>query len=184
MANGVLVLCSLADEVDQLCLASEGRKRITLLDIGGGLSANYSDEKVSPTFDAYLEAILKVYPGFHTQGRTIVTGINLVFPLLLFASAYSNMFHQLLLWSCRIREVTSFQSRGCVRTRRGYCGAATGCPRFCRWSIQVHYCYPCRCGSALAHCLQSYKLPTQIPSTEQIKGKGRVLGHNRRTTVL
>ena len=73
MARGVQVLCEFADEIDRLC-ADEGRRRIQMVDIGGGLSANYSADAVSPTFGDYMQAILDVYPGFHSQQRKIVTG--------------------------------------------------------------------------------------------------------------
>ena len=70
MARGVQVLCELADEVDALCAAP----RIRMLDIGGGLSANYSSDAVCPTFADYMAAILQVYPRFLVQKRLIITG--------------------------------------------------------------------------------------------------------------
>jgi hypothetical protein len=120
MANGVLVLCSLADEVDQLCLDSEGKKRIKLLDIGGGLSANYSSEAVSPTFDEYLKAIIEVYPGFHSQGRTIVTGRFQTFSFLaclVFRCSYPSLGDLLILLQSSAR-LLSPNLEWCARALR------------------------------------------------------------------
>lgn len=74
MAKGVQILCNLADDIDAACRAEgETAGRIRLLDIGGGLSANYTSEEVSPTFGEYAAEILKVYPRFFQQGRIIAT---------------------------------------------------------------------------------------------------------------
>ena len=74
MAKGVQILCNLADDIDAVCrVEGETTGRIQMLDIGGGLSANYGSEQISPTFGDYATEILKVYPRFFQQGRTIVT---------------------------------------------------------------------------------------------------------------
>jgi diaminopimelate decarboxylase len=82
MARGVATLCLLADEIEAACSAagelwesedvSDGR--IHTIDIGGGLSANYTSDDIKPTFASYVEAILRVYPRFFAQGRRIITG--------------------------------------------------------------------------------------------------------------
>lgn len=69
MVEGAAKLLALADEVEALC----GADRISTIDIGGGLSANYSSDAVSPAFDDYAEALRVGCPGLNRPGRTLVT---------------------------------------------------------------------------------------------------------------
>jgi diaminopimelate decarboxylase len=59
----------LADDIDEAL----GYKRVSILDIGGGLSLNYSSDEVQPTFLEYFDAIHEKSPLFFRQKRRIVT---------------------------------------------------------------------------------------------------------------
>lgn len=62
------IKCRLAEWIDK----SLGYNRITMLDIGGGLSLNYTDDSVRPTFEEYFDCITSSCPALF-QGRKIVT---------------------------------------------------------------------------------------------------------------
>lgn len=82
MACGVATLCLLADEIDSACSAAgelweakdESGGRIHTVDIGGGLPVNYTSDAITPSFESYVTAILRVYPRFFGQGRRVITG--------------------------------------------------------------------------------------------------------------
>jgi diaminopimelate decarboxylase len=73
MVNGVNCIVDLADKIDLACLSIDGKKRITNLDIGGGLSANYESDIVTPTFEDYSTSLLNSCPKLFTCGRIIYT---------------------------------------------------------------------------------------------------------------
>lgn len=70
LANGIAVICEIADEID----GALGNGRVALLDIGGGLPANYDSEEISPAFSEYA-AVLKnaAPPLFENTERIVVT---------------------------------------------------------------------------------------------------------------
>lgn len=70
LAEGVATLCDVADEVDEAL----GKGRVKLLDIGGGLPANYKSDEVTPTFHDYAAVLRRKAPKLFTNGeRTVVT---------------------------------------------------------------------------------------------------------------
>lgn len=70
LANGIAALCEIADVVD----GALGKGRVTLLDIGGGLPANYDSDEVSPAFSEYAAVLKKAAPSlFENTERTVVT---------------------------------------------------------------------------------------------------------------
>ena len=70
LTEGVATLCSIADTVD----GEVGKGRVTLLDIGGGLPANYDSDEVSPSFNEYATALRKSAPTlFENTQRTVMT---------------------------------------------------------------------------------------------------------------
>ena len=61
LAGGAAALVTLADEIDNALGAPAGRaSRVTTLDIGGGLPANFDSDTVTPTFAEYLQALQEV----------------------------------------------------------------------------------------------------------------------------
>lgn len=68
LANGIAALCDIADEVD----GALGKGRVTLLDIGGGLPANYDSEEVSPAFGEYATVLKKNAPSLFKNTERIV----------------------------------------------------------------------------------------------------------------
>ncbi|CAN0544934.1 unnamed protein product [Ectocarpus sp. 12 AP-2014] len=76
LAEGIAVLCEIADVID----GKLGKGRVTLLDIGGGLPANYDSDEVSPTFREYAAALKKAAPSlFHNTERIVVTEFGRAF---------------------------------------------------------------------------------------------------------
>ncbi|ETP47423.1 hypothetical protein F442_06553 [Phytophthora nicotianae P10297] len=70
LSQGAVVLSELANEID----AAAGTSRIKVLNIGGGLSTNFDNEDVSPTFAEYVEVLRREAPQlFERTGRTILT---------------------------------------------------------------------------------------------------------------
>lgn len=52
--------------------------------VGGGLSANYDNDNITPTFNDYVTAIIDIYPNFLNQNRKIVTGIFFYCNIIIF----------------------------------------------------------------------------------------------------
>ena len=75
LARGAKALCEFADEIDEICIQTEGHKRILRVDIGGGLSANYTGDDIFPSFQDYVHELVKLYPTFLNQQRVIMTGM-------------------------------------------------------------------------------------------------------------
>lgn len=70
LAKGIASLCDIADEID----GALGKGRVTLLDIGGGLPANYDSEEVSPAFSEYAAVLKNAAPSlFENTERVVVT---------------------------------------------------------------------------------------------------------------
>jgi len=69
LSRGAKTISDLADEID----TKLGRKAVNVLNIGGGLSSNFEDEKVWPTFEHYSENLKKVVPSLFTGERIIMT---------------------------------------------------------------------------------------------------------------
>ena len=75
LAGGAAALVTLADEIESTLGAPVGRSnRISTLDIGGGLPANFESDIVSPTFADYLGALQEACPALLTNtSRRVVT---------------------------------------------------------------------------------------------------------------
>jgi diaminopimelate decarboxylase len=58
MAEGARRIFILADQIDAVCSIS-GESRIKFVDIGGGLSANYKSDEITPTFSSYAKSLLQ-----------------------------------------------------------------------------------------------------------------------------
>lgn len=70
LASGGAALCEIADVID----GALGKGRVTLLDIGGGLPANYDSEEVSPAFSEYAAVLKNAAPSlFENTERIVVT---------------------------------------------------------------------------------------------------------------
>eukprot|EP00600_Ochromonadales_sp_CCMP1393_P005831 CAMPEP_0174959118 /NCGR_PEP_ID=MMETSP0004_2-20121128/3004_1 /TAXON_ID=420556 /ORGANISM="Ochromonas sp., Strain CCMP1393" /LENGTH=1262 /DNA_ID=CAMNT_0016207411 /DNA_START=127 /DNA_END=3915 /DNA_ORIENTATION=- len=71
MVAGAETILNIADLIDAKC----GERRITHVDIGGGLSANYESSDVSPTFQQYADRLAHVWQagGNTDKGRVLLT---------------------------------------------------------------------------------------------------------------
>ena len=71
LADGAMRISNFCDDIDAYC----GEKKITSIDIGGGLSVNYDSDQVTPSFKTYRDAILAKLPTFfeNNKRRTIIT---------------------------------------------------------------------------------------------------------------
>ncbi|CAM9677119.1 unnamed protein product, partial [Choristocarpus tenellus] len=71
LAEGAALLVAVADDIDRV----EGAGRVTVLDIGGGLPANYTSEDASPTFQQYCSVLRHRVPSLFSPDnrRTVVT---------------------------------------------------------------------------------------------------------------
>lgn len=70
LAAGITTLCDIADIVD----GELGKGRVALLDIGGGLPANYDSEDVTPSFAEYAAVLKRAAPSlFENTDRPVVT---------------------------------------------------------------------------------------------------------------
>ena len=70
LAEGAAAVCELADEID----AAAGARRVSLLDIGGGLHASLDSDEPSPSFEEYAACLRRAAPGlFVDDGRRVVT---------------------------------------------------------------------------------------------------------------
>ena len=84
MVQGVRRLVMLADEVDEVCRRhtinnsnnnnNDLLPRITMIDIGGGLSVNYDSDEITPTMEDYANALARECPTlFSHPHRRIIT---------------------------------------------------------------------------------------------------------------
>ena len=70
LGDGIATLCRIADVVD----SELGKGRVALLDIGGGLPANYDSEDVTPSFAEYAATLKRAVPSlFENTDRVVVT---------------------------------------------------------------------------------------------------------------
>lgn len=70
LGDGIAAICDIADTVDEAL----GEGRVALLDIGGGLPANYGSDEVTPTFADYADLLRRKVPKlFSNTERTVVT---------------------------------------------------------------------------------------------------------------
>ncbi|GAB5372488.1 hypothetical protein AAMO2058_001670000 [Amorphochlora amoebiformis] len=70
LAAGALVAVELAEKINKKC----GHKRVSTIDIGGGLSANYDNFVTTPTFDQYASELKQTVPEiFSNSDVAIVT---------------------------------------------------------------------------------------------------------------
>ncbi|MFH9610818.1 diaminopimelate decarboxylase [Streptomyces sp. NPDC017448] len=69
IAAGVARTYELAEEIN----ATLGVRRITSLDIGGGLPVNFADETVRPTYPEYVAALTAAVPGLLSGRYSLVT---------------------------------------------------------------------------------------------------------------
>ncbi|CAM9902427.1 unnamed protein product [Scytosiphon promiscuus] len=70
LAEGISALCRIADVID----GALGKGRVRLLDIGGGLPANYESDEVSPSFSEYAAVLKKNAPSlFENTERVVIS---------------------------------------------------------------------------------------------------------------
>lgn len=70
LARGAAIISELATEID----AAAGATRVKVLNIGGGLPANYDSDDIAPTFADYVNVLRRHAPQlFERTGRTILT---------------------------------------------------------------------------------------------------------------
>lgn len=70
LAKGIATLHNIAEVVD----GELGKGRVHLLDIGGGLPANYHSDEVTPKFEDYAAVLRQAVPAlFENTGRIVVT---------------------------------------------------------------------------------------------------------------
>ncbi|MFJ4715934.1 diaminopimelate decarboxylase [Streptomyces sp. NPDC088785] len=69
IAEGVAQTYRLAEEIN----TAVGARRITSLDIGGGLPVNFADDAVSPTYEEYTRALRGAEPGLFDGRYGLVT---------------------------------------------------------------------------------------------------------------
>lgn len=69
MVEGACKIVNLADSID----AAIGRNHISFIDIGGGLTTNYKDDAVKPTFEDYALKLCTDCPGLFQKERTVIT---------------------------------------------------------------------------------------------------------------
>lgn len=68
MVEGVRRLCMVAEDIEQQCPG-----RIEYIDIGGGLSANYDSDEISPTFQSYTHLLQRTCPVLFSRKWTVIT---------------------------------------------------------------------------------------------------------------
>lgn len=69
IAAGIRQVHELAEEIN----ASAGERRVTSIDIGGGLPVNFADDRTSPTFADYVETLRGGVPGLFDGSYGLVT---------------------------------------------------------------------------------------------------------------
>lgn len=70
LGDGVATVCNVADEIEDTL----GKGRVAVLDIGGGLPANYDSDEVTPTFEEYAEVLrIKAPKLFSNTKRLVLT---------------------------------------------------------------------------------------------------------------
>lgn len=68
-AAGIAKTVAFAEEIDRAL----GEKRIKLIDIGGGLSVNFADDRMVPSFAEYATSLRAAAPALFAGDRRIVT---------------------------------------------------------------------------------------------------------------
>lgn len=69
IAAGVRQVYELAEQIN----AAATTRRVTSIDIGGGLPVNFADDRVSPTFAEYVETLRRAVPGLFDGRYELVT---------------------------------------------------------------------------------------------------------------
>ncbi|MEV3856716.1 diaminopimelate decarboxylase [Streptomyces sp. NPDC050095] len=69
LAEGVRAAYELAEEINELA----GRRQIDTLDIGGGLSVNFTSDEETPTYATYAKVLAEAVPGLFDGRYGIVT---------------------------------------------------------------------------------------------------------------
>ncbi|MFF3935275.1 type III PLP-dependent enzyme domain-containing protein [Streptomyces phaeofaciens] len=69
IAEGLATVHRLAEEID----AHVGRRRVTSLDLGGGLPVNFADDTVTPTYADYVDALTAAEPALLDGRYQVVT---------------------------------------------------------------------------------------------------------------
>ncbi|CAM9445232.1 unnamed protein product, partial [Laminaria digitata] len=118
LAEGIATLCSIADTVD----GELGKGRVALLDIGGGLPANYGSDEVSPSFDDYAAVLRKAAPSlFENTQRAVVTefGRALVAKSALTVSVVEYVRHNVPEQSTAKEDVTDTDPAGTTNIKEG-----------------------------------------------------------------
>ncbi|MEC3976738.1 diaminopimelate decarboxylase [Amycolatopsis sp. H20-H5] len=69
IADGVAAVLGLAEEINHRLR----RRQITSIDLGGGLPVNFADDRIDPSYTAYVETLRERVPGLFTGDYTFVT---------------------------------------------------------------------------------------------------------------
>jgi diaminopimelate decarboxylase len=74
IARGVREVYELAEEINEaLAAESGGRRRVTGVDLGGGLPVNFEDDRITPTFAEYVDVLRAAAPGLFDGRYALVT---------------------------------------------------------------------------------------------------------------
>ena len=73
IARGVREVYELAEEINTLLAGPGGARRITSVDLGGGLPVNFEDDRVDPTFAEYVQVLRAAVPGLFDGRYALVT---------------------------------------------------------------------------------------------------------------
>lgn len=73
IARGVRDVYELAEEINAQPRTPGGRRRVTSIDLGGGLPVNFDDDRVTPTFEQYVDALRTSAPGLFDGRYALVT---------------------------------------------------------------------------------------------------------------
>ena len=73
MAEGVRAVHALAEEINAAAERREGRRRITTLDLGGGLPVDFASDTVRPSYEEYARLLARAVPGLFDGTYGLVT---------------------------------------------------------------------------------------------------------------
>jgi diaminopimelate decarboxylase len=69
LTSGIRKIVDLAEEINALC----GCRRVSVIDIGGGLPVNFGSDEITPTFSAYAAALSSTVPELFTGHYRVIT---------------------------------------------------------------------------------------------------------------
>jgi len=69
MCTGIAATVNLAEDINQML----GRKQVDIIDIGGGLTVNFNNDEVKPSFDCYAQKLKQKVPQVFSGEYQIIT---------------------------------------------------------------------------------------------------------------